>query len=216
MDNKDLQKLVEAELEWEPSVDASSIGVSVIDGVVTLSGAVSTYAEKLAAERCALGIKGVRGVVENIEVRAIGIGGLKDDDIALRALQSLEWNTIVPDDAVRVKVERGHLTLTGEVDWHYQRQAAEKAVHGLRGVISVSNEIRLKQRATPANIHSRIEGALHRQARLDADNIRVAVDGGKVRLEGKVHSWSDRSLVENAAWAAPGVSAVEDRIMIGG
>lgn len=214
MDNKALQKRVEAELQWEPSIDSSEIGVSIANGVVTLSGAVATYAEKAAAERCAMRIKGVRGVAEEIEVRPFGDVGVKDDEIAKRALRMLEWNTMIPPDAIKVKVESGRITLFGEVDWNFERETAERIVQGLHGVRAVANQVTVKPRVQAANVHSRIEEALERHARLDASNLRVIVDGGKVRLEGKVHAWADRTAVEHAAWAAPGVTAVDDRITI--
>lgn len=214
MENKALQNLVEAELEWEPSIDSSEIGVSVANGVVTLSGAVPTYAEKIAAERCAMRIKGVHGVAQEIEVRPFGDVGVKDDEIAKRALRMLDWNTMIPPDAVKVKVEDGRVTLSGEVDWNFEREAADRLVQGLYGVRAVTNHLKVKSRVQADNVHSRIEDALKRQSRLEASKIRVFVDGGKVRLEGKVHAWADRATIEHAAWAAPGVTSVDDRVTI--
>ena len=215
MTDNTLKTLVETELHWEPSLDDSKIGVAVSDGVVTLSGSVDTYAEKLAAETAAQRVKGVRGVAMDLDVRPFGDSGAEDDEIAKRALNSLDWNTMVPDDAVKVAVDGGVLTLSGDVDWQYQRDAAERAVQRLYGVRSVVNQIRLRPRVAPADVKRRIVEALHRQARIDADNIRVAVEGGKVRLEGKVNAWGDRTVIERAVWAAPGVVAVEDRVNVG-
>lgn len=214
MDDKVLKRLVETELEWEPSVDATDIGVSVEKGVVTLGGFVRSYAEKVQAERAVQRVRDVRGVAVDLDVRWAGTGGTSDDQIARRCLDSLSWSSVVPKDTVKVKVENGQVTLTGELDWQYQRNAAESTVRRLYGVRSVVNQITLRRRVAPSDIKSRIEAALARQARIDAGNVRVSVDGGKVRLEGKVNAWTDRAIIERAAWNAPGVIAVEDRIAI--
>jgi osmotically-inducible protein OsmY len=216
MENTALQSRVEAELQWEPSIDASEIGVAVANGVVTLSGAVRTYAEKTAAERSALRIKGVRGVAQEIEVRPFGDIGVKDDEIAKRALRVMQRNTAIPRDAIQVKVEDGRVTLSGDVDWNFERETAERVVQGLYGVRAVANQIKVKPKVQADNVHRRIEDALERQSRVDAGKIRVFVDGHKVRLEGKVAAWSDRSTIEHAAWSAPGVTMVEDRVTIAG
>jgi len=214
MTDKSLKTLVENELQWEPSLDDSRIGVAVSRGVVTLSGSVETYAEKLAAEHAAQRVKGVRGVALDLDVRPFGDSGADDDEVAKRALNSLDWNTMVPKGAVKVAVDNGVVTLMGDLDWQYQRDAAERAVQRLYGVRSVINQIHIRPKAAAGDVKSRIVAALHRQARIDADNITVTVDGGKVRLDGKVNAWGDRGVIERAAWAAPGVVAVEDRVTI--
>ncbi|MEH6664831.1 MAG: BON domain-containing protein [Brevundimonas sp.] len=214
MDDKVLKRLVETELEWEPSIDATDIGVSVEKGVVTLSGFVRSYAEKVQAERTTQKVRDVRGVAIQLEVRRPGDASTTDDQIARRCLDSLDWNSSLPRGAVKVKVEDGRVTLSGELDWQYQRDAAESTVRRLHGVIAVANQITLRRRVAPSDVKSRIEAALERQARIDAGNVRVSVDGGKVRLEGKVNAWADRAIIERAAWNAPGVIAVEDRIAV--
>lgn len=210
-----LKKLVEEELDWEPSIDAADIGVTVEDGIIGLSGHVATYAQKIRAEEVTKRVKGVRGVAQNLEVRPFQGAGASDEEIARRAANSLEWDTMVPAGKVTVSVAKGVLTLTGEVDWQYQRIAAEQAVHGLYGVRSVVNLVAIKPRVTSADIKQRIEDALKRQAQADADRIRVIVDGDKVKLEGKVKAWFERSAAERAAWSAPGVKTVEDKVVIG-
>lgn len=210
-----LKKLVEEELDWEPSIDAADVGVTVEDGIVGLSGHVATYAQTIRAEEVTKRVKGVRGLAQNLEVRPFQGAGASDEEIARRAANSLEWDTTVPTDKVKVTVTKGVLTLTGEVDWQYQRIAAEQAVHGLYGVRSVVNLIAIKPRPTAANVKQRIEDALKRQVQADADRIRVSVDGDKVKLEGKVKAWFERSAAERAAWSAPGVKTVEDKVVIG-
>lgn len=214
MTDKILQTLVEDELDWEPSVDRSTIGVAVDAGVVTLSGSVRTYSEKIAAEKAAERIKGVRGVALDIDVRPFGDTGSDDDEVAKRALNTLAWHSTLPGNSLRVSVDSGRVTLMGELDWQYQREAAEHAVQKLYGVRSVANQITLRPRVMGSDVKRRIEDALGRQARIEANHVLVSVDGSKVKLEGKVDTWSDRNIVERAAWAAPGVTAVEDRVVI--
>lgn len=204
------------ELEYEPSIDAADIGVAVENGIATLSGHVPTYAQKVTVENVVRTVKGVKGIAQEIEVRPFGTNRMADDEIAKRAVNSISWNTSIPDDAVQGKVQAGLLTLTGTVDWQYQKTAAADAVRDLAGVIGVINQIGIKQRASAFDVKRRIEDALKRNAETEAQAIRVDVlDGGRVRLEGRVHAWSERSAAERAAWSAPGVSAVEDRIIIG-
>ena len=214
MTDKTLQSLVEAELGWDPRIDAAEIGVTASAGVVTLSGAVGTYLEKINAGRAAMRVKGVKGLAQDIQVRPFGDTGTSDDEIAKRALTSLEWNATVPADKLQVRVEGGFVTLTGEVEWDFQREAAEHAVQKLYGVLAVNNHVTLKTRVQPADIHRRIEEALERQGQLHAGDIRVSVDGNNIRLEGKVDAWDDRFVIERAAWAAPGVYAVDDRVTV--
>lgn len=214
--DKQLQQRVLDELAWEPSVDAAHIGVAAKGGVVTLSGHAATYAEKLAAEQAARRVRGVKAIAQEMEVRLPSSKKTSDDEIAERALRILSWGAAVPKDAVSIKVEKGWVTLSGDVDWQFQRAAAEHDVAKLTGVLGVVNAIRVKSKAQPADIRHRIEEAFRRDAALDAARVTVNVaGGGRVELGGRVHSWREREAAEHAAWAAPGVTAVEDRIAVG-
>ena len=216
MNDGTLRQDIIDELDFEPSIDAADIGVAVDNGVVTLTGHVPTYSQKMTVEAVVRRVKGVKGLAEEIEVRPFGSNRTADDEIAKRAINTLMWNTSVPDNAVQVKVQKGWLTLTGKVDWQYQKTAAADAVSDLAGVTGVTNQIEIKPRASAFDVKKRIEDALKRNAELEAKAIRVDVlDAGKVRLEGRVHAWSERSAAERAAWSAPGVTIVEDRITIG-
>ncbi len=201
-------------LEFEPSIDASLIGVAVDNGVATLTGHVSSYAEKLAAERVVQSVKGVRAIAQEIEVRFPDGKKTADDEIAKRALNIIAWDAMTPEGQIKIKVQNGWITLTGDVEWNYQKTAAEDSVRRLSGVKGVSNMITVHPRIDASNIKRRIEEALKRSAEIEATGIRIDVSGGKVTLEGKVHSWHERSLAESAAWAAPGVGVVEDRLVI--
>lgn len=213
MSDKDLRSRVVEELDWEPSVDAADIGVTANDGVVTLSGHVRTYVQKMTAERAAWRVKGVKAIVQQIEVR---LSAPNDDEaIARRAVNLLDWDASVPPGKVRVSVAKGLIALSGEVDWEYERRAAENAVRKLAGIVGVSNDITLKARVQPADVRARIEDALERYADLEAKGVRVDVADGRVTLSGKVRSWGERDVLERAAWAAPGVRMVEDRVTIG-
>ena len=209
-----LRQNVLDELEFDPTVDSTKIGVAVENGVVTLSGHVGSYVEKIAAERIAQRVRGVRGVAQEIEVRYPNEKKDADDEIAQRAAKILEWDSSVPFGKVKVKVERGWITLNGEVEWQFQRQAAEDAVHKLSSVSGVTNMIKVRPRIDAINVKHRIEDALKRNAELEADAIRVSVTGGRVTLEGKVRAWRERSVAEQAAWGAPGVVIVEDRLTV--
>ena len=214
MNDNILRQNIIDELEFEPSIDAANIGVAVDNGVVTLTGHVSTFAQKAAAENATLSVKGVKGVAQEIEVRPFGANVTADDEIAKRALHTIRWNTVVPDGAVQVKVQDGWITLTGKVDWQYQRSAAFAAIRYLDGVLGVYNNIEVKPHASVPDVKKRIEDALKRNAEVEAKGIDVTVSGGKVTLDGKVHTWAERSATVRAAWAAPGVHMVDDRIMI--
>jgi osmotically-inducible protein OsmY len=214
MKDSDLRQLVIEELEYEPSIDAKHIGVAVADGIVDLTGHVPTYAQRTTTEKIVSRIKGVRGIAVEIEVRPLGTHMTADDEIARRAADLLRWNASVPADKVRVKVAKGFVTLEGEVTWNYQRNAADAAVRGMLGVTGISNRITIKPTASPSDIRQRIEAALKRDAELDAAAIRVKVLDGTVTLEGRVDSFADRQLVERAAWAAPGVHKVDDRLSV--
>lgn len=202
------------ELEFEPSIDAAHIGVAVEDGIVTLTGHVSSYWEKTTAENVVKRVKGVKGLAEEIEVRLVGLKGTADDEIAKRAVDAITWNVSIPRDKVQVKVQDGWITLTGKLEWQYQKNAAAEAVRGLAGVVGVANQIEINPRASVSDIKKRIENALKRNAETEAQTIRVKVLDGKVTLEGKVRAWSERQAAERAAWSSPGVRAVEDRISI--
>jgi len=210
----DLQRDVFDELKWEPAVHSTNIGVTVKDGVVTLEGVVGSYPEKWAAERAAKRVSGVKALAEELEVKLPGSGQQTDADIAKAAENALDWDIEVPEDRIKVTVEKGFLTLEGEVDWEYQRSAAERAVQYLSGVKGVDNEITIKPNVAPTDIKAKIEAALKRNAILDAQQIQVQADGGMVTLRGSVSSWAERDEAEAAAWAAPGVNEVKDLIAV--
>ena len=208
----ELREDVERELEWEPSVDERRIGVAVVDGIVTLTGEVSSYAERWNVERAVERVSGVKGIANEITVKRAS--DRSDTDIAKAAVDALKWNVMVPADKVTVKVRDGWVTLTGEVNWDYQRRAAERAVRNLPGVVGISNLISIKPRVEPKDIKQRIEDTFKREAALDADHIIVQVDGGTVTLRGTVRSWVERREAEKSAWAAPGVTAVHNFITV--
>uniref|UniRef100_UPI003F497941 BON domain-containing protein n=1 Tax=Cupriavidus necator TaxID=106590 RepID=UPI003F497941 len=201
-----IKKYVTDELSWDPSIDAAAVGVAVNDGVVTLSGHLPSPAEKRAAER----VSGVRAVVIKLEVRPAGVHS--DEAIGTAARDALQWHARVPSEAVKVRVEKGWVTLSGEVDWGYQRRVAEQTVSELRGVIGVINHIKLKERVAPPDIVQRIQAALHRYADREAKHIDVVVENGTVTLSGRVDSFAERNAVLGAAWAAPGVASVVDHL----
>jgi osmotically-inducible protein OsmY len=209
-----LKKDVESELGWDPSIDATHVGVTVKDGVVTLTGHLETYAEKFAIERVVQRVAGVRAIAVELDVRLDPGHKRTDGELAAAAEAALRWHALVPEDRIKVKVEKGWLTLSGEVDWDYQRTQAVKAVRTLTGVVGVSNNIALKPQVTPANVSQRIRDALARQAEREARNIEVQIDGPVVTLRGKVHSWAERSAAQGAAWSAPGITTVVNRLEV--
>jgi len=209
-----LQRDILDELQWEPSIDAAEIGVTVDGGIVTLTGRVTTYTEKLAAERAAQRIAGVKAVANDVEVNFNGTAERTDADIAKLAVDTLKWRALIPEDRVKVAVSKGWVTLEGQVDWQYQRAAAEDAVRPLLGVRGVINDIVVKPRASASDVKTRIEAAFRRSAEVDAKKVRIEAHGGKVTLHGDVRSWSERQEAERTAWAAPGVSSVENQIAV--
>jgi osmotically-inducible protein OsmY len=211
--DSELQHDVMAELQWEPTIRAAEIGVGVTDGVVTLSGYVDSFYKKWAAERAAARVFGVKAVAEKIRVRLPGSLKRADEEIARAASDALDWNVAVPYDRVEVQVQDGVVSLSGEVDWWYQKDAAEDVVRKLVGVVLVSNRITIKPAVKPQDVKDKIESAFQRNALLDARRVTVETRGGKVILRGSVRNWAEREQVERAAWAAPGVSEVESHIM---
>ena len=211
-----IQKDVIQELTWDPSVTHEHIGVSVLDGIVTLSGTIPSYIEKSAAERVVQHVAGVKAIVEKIEVKLPGSQRRDDQDIAKALISQLKWNVQVPDDAIKVSVEDAWVELSGNVEWDYQRTAAENCARSLIGVKGVSNYINLKgKKVKPEVIKQKIEEALKREAEREARRISVEVHGSKVILSGEVHSIAEMNDVKMAAWSAPGVTSVENNIHIG-
>jgi osmotically-inducible protein OsmY len=209
-----LKQTVTDELAWEPSIDASHIGVTAKNGVITLTGHVDTYWQKQAAEHAAGRVKGVKGIAEEIDVRLLsGDDKRNDDDIAAAAINRLMWDIALPRDAIKVKVEKGFITLTGSVDWHYQAVAAADDIRGLMGVTGVANQLSIKHAPNTKDIRKDIEKALHR-AWYDFDNIAVVAEGGCVELSGDVDSWSDKQTAGAIAWAAAGTVSVKNNIHI--
>jgi osmotically-inducible protein OsmY len=209
-----LQRDVLDELAWEPSVDAAEIGVSVENGVVILNGTVRSFNEKWTAERVAQRVEGVRAVTDELVVKLAGDTQHSDADIAQAAVNALDWNASVPRNRIKVVVESGRITLRGNVEYHFQKDAAEGAVRNLKGVKGVSNFIAITPRVSAGDVIQAIKKALHRAAQVDAEKISVEASAGKVILRGNVRAWAEREEAERAAWGAPGVSDVQNDIRI--
>ena len=209
-----LQQAVLAELQWEPSVAAGHIGVSSRAGVVTLTGHVESFLQKLAAEVATRRVKGVKGVAEELEVKLPYDMRRDDTDIAAASVDRLAWDVSVPKNRITVQVEKGWVTLAGEVDWHYQKDAAAQDVHHLLGVVGVSNQISIKPLISTSNVSDDIMHALHRSWFFDPKTVNVTAEGGHIRLTGTVRSWHDRQVAAEIAWAAPGATAVENDLAV--
>lgn len=212
--DKQLKHDVTAELEWEPSVDASHIGVAVNNGVVTLSGYVRSFLDKITIEKTVRRVAGVRAIAEEMTVRYPRDRKTSDDEIAGRICNLFDWDASVPKGKIAVKVEHGWVTLTGTVDWRFQSDAAKKLASRIGGVVGVSNLIEIRVSPTPADVREKIVAAFTRNADIDSNGITVLTDGGKVTLGGKVHAWREREIAERAAWAAPGVTEIDDNIIV--
>jgi osmotically-inducible protein OsmY len=210
----DIKRDVEDELLWDPDLDATDIAVAVKNGVVTLTGFVRSYSEKIEAEADAKRVAGVIGVANDIEVRLPNIDERPDPEIVRDAITELKSQLPLSWDRIKVIAKNGWLVLEGEVEWNYQRESAERAVRRVRGVKGVTNSIRLKARVAPFEIKRKIEDALRRSAVIDASRITVEANGSEVILRGVVRSWAEREDAERAAWSAPGVTSVDNRIIV--
>ena len=212
--DSDIRRDVEDELRWDPDIDATDVGIAVHNGVVALTGFVRSYAQRTQAERDAKRVAGVVGVANDIEVRLPALDQRPDPDIARDAVAALKTELPFSSEMIKVVVKDGRITLEGSVEWQYARERAENAVKRIRGVKAVTNTIELKPRATPYEIRRKIEDAFRRSAEVDASRITVEANGAEVILRGTVKSWAERQEAERAAWAAPGVVKVDNRVTI--
>lgn len=212
--DRDIQEQVLAALEWEPGVRAEHVGVTVVDGVVTLQGIVTTLREKYLAERTARGLRSVRAVANDLAVAPDSGTARSDSAIAGAAANALEWDSAIPDGAVKATVRSAWVNLTGTVGWAYQRSAAERAVRNLHGVKGISNSVVIEPVVSVGDVKAGIERAFRLNAEIDAEGVTVDAQGGTVVLTGHVHSLTERDAAERAAWAAPGVTQVDDRLLV--
>ncbi|MEP7296434.1 MAG: BON domain-containing protein [Burkholderiales bacterium] len=203
-----------SELEWDPVINPTNVGVAVRNGIVTLTGHLGTFAEKHAIERAVQRVSGVKATAVELDVVLSPDHHRSDADIAAAAETAIRWNSLLPTDRVRLKVEKGWITLSGEVDWDFQRTRAEKVVRPLIGVVGVSNSLTLRSKVAPANITNRIRDALTRQVEREANAIDVKVTGDSVTLRGKVHSWTERAAAQGAAWSAAGIRQVVNELEV--
>ena len=209
-----LQSDVMDELVWDPSIDHAHIGVTAKGGVVTLSGFVSNFAQKMTAEHAAERVQGVQGIAEELKVRFPSDPKTNDDEIARRVLDVFAWDVTIPKNKLTVKVENGYVTLNGALDWNYQKEAARKAAGKIAGVMGVNNRIELSNAAVAGDVRERIMAAFKRSATADASALRVTADGSTIKLSGNVHGRHERQVAERTAWAAPGVFFVEDNLVV--
>lgn len=212
--DSDLRNDVLTELVWDPVVPEAKVGVAVSEGVVTLTGHLDTYAEKVATKRAVERVAGVKAIAMEMDVVPQGVHKHGDTEIAMAAEHALGWNSSVPKDRIKVTVEKGWVTLSGELDWNFQRRSVERMIRPLKGVVGVSDNIKLKTLPVPVNLASRIQDALTRQASREARRIEISMDGSVVTLRGHVHSWAERNAAEGATWSAPGVSRVNNQLTV--
>ena len=210
----DLKNDVLTELSWDPVVPEAKVGVAVHDGVVTLTGHLDTYAEKIAAKRAVERVTGVKAIALEMEVVPQGVHARSDTEIALAIEHALGWNASVPKDRVKVAVEKSWVTLSGELDWNFQRRAVERMLRPLKGVVGITDNITLKTLPVPVNLATRIQDALVRQDSREARRIDISMDGSVVTLRGRVHSWAEKNAAEGATWSAPGVSRVNNELTV--
>jgi osmotically-inducible protein OsmY len=212
--DSELKRDVEAELAWDPQVKSTAVGVAVKDGVVTLTGHLETFAEKHAVAKALRRVSGVKAIAMELDVRLSPDHVRSDTEIARSCETALRWNTTAPSDRIRITVDRGCVTLQGELEWDYQRRSVEKAIRPLMGVVGIHNEITLRVLPKPGDVARRIHDALSRQAEREAKRVKVDIDGHTVRLSGQVHSWHERDAAQGVAWSAPGVRVVINEITV--
>ncbi len=210
-----LKAEVAAELEWDPAINPAHVGLAVADGVVTLSGHLETFAEKFTIEQAVQRVEGVRAVAIELDVRLSPQHQRSDTEIAQAVEASLRWHVLIPAERIHVRVEQGWVTLSGQLDWDYQRKAAQNAVQCLSGVVGLSNEIQLRPQVLPGNVSLRIRDALVRHAQREARHIDVSVAGSTAVLCGRVDTWAERAAAQGAAWSAPGIEQVVNHLVVG-
>lgn len=210
----EIQKDVMNELRWEPLLNAAEIGVAVKEGVVTLSGTVDSYSKKMEAEKATKRVSGVKAVAEDIEVKLFSSTVKNDTEIARMIADSLEWHSSIREEKIKIKVENAWVTMEGEVEWEYQREAVKNAIKNLSGIKGISNLITVKPSITSKDVKLKIASAFHRNATLDSQKIGIEIQGNKAILTGKVRSWAEKNDAENAAWKAQGITSVDNRLVI--